>query len=424
MSKSETTVTDVLKAMKAVPSGFRTSTLGTLLKNENHKTSFWLTPKLSSSNLAFRDLFWDPLNKKLRTRTAKLTRTFTLLSARCIPPPGAGLEVKSRHVRVAFWDGKNVFGNIHTVRAVPMDRDEQSWTFTPKFSGFLPSLYDGECIARINSATDNLALLLELNYSYVRTTTEEKGELSAGWCSLPLFETDGSPVVNKNYELQVRGGTPFEKGVEVDSAVSMKNSQSLFQSLIRTNKQPRLVVKLTPINRVSKVQYDLLPDLLITCDRHVKFVVYYRELLASIYLKDDELKGDCLCDPVLANFCKAFDYSDLIDSLQMTWSDRTKSNLSRSQKRDPAHMLRLFKQCFIEITFAIMQSTNFPSYVWANENVENERIRFITGYLSDKNSLAKLFSPQSNFKPFNAQKVSFDIMSKNCLLNSENGKIS
>ena len=28
---------------------------------------------------------------------------------------------------------------------------------------------------------------------------------------------------HRNYELQLRGGTPFEKGVEVDSAVSMKS---------------------------------------------------------------------------------------------------------------------------------------------------------------------------------------------------------
>ena len=40
-------------------------------------------------------------------------------------------------------------------------------------------------------------------------------------------------------------------------------------------------------------------------------------------------------------------------------------------QRDPAHMIRFFKQCFVETTFAIMQSANFPSYVWANENVEN-----------------------------------------------------
>eukprot|EP00795_Rhopilema_esculentum_P006094 gene6094-11479_t len=415
----QTTVNDVLKAMKAVPSGFRSSTLGIMLKQEEHKTSFWLTPKLSSSNLSFRDLFWDPVNKKLRPRAVKLTRTFSLMGAKFIPLPGAGLEVKSRHVRISFWDGKNVYGNIHTVRAIAVEKDEQSWSFTPRLSVFLPSLYDGECIARINSATENLALLFELNYSYVRTTTEDKGELSAGWCTLPLFEKDGTPIVNKNYELALHGGTPFEKGVDVDAALSLKTSQSLFQSLIRTNRQPRLIVKLTPINRVEKAQFDLLPDLLITCERHIKFIVLYRELLANTYLKDGEPSGEYICDPIMANICKAFDFSDLIDALQMIWNERSKVNLSRSQKRDQAHMLKFFRQCFIESTFSIMNNVKFPPYIWANETAEQERVKFITSYLAEKNSLALMFAPSSTFKPFNTRKVSFDVLSNKSLLNSE-----
>eukprot|EP00794_Sanderia_malayensis_P010068 gene10068-11096_t len=395
----KTTEEDVLKAMNVVPSGFRSSTLGSLIKNENHKTSFWLTPKLSPSNLAFKDLFWDPLDKKLQRRNVKLTRTFTLVGAKCIPPPGAGLEVQSRHVRIAFWDGKNIFGNVHTVRAVISGKDEQAWVFSPNVPGFLPSIYEKECIARINSSTENLALLFELNYSYVRSSTGEKGEFSIGWCSLPLFENDGSPIVNKNYELQLNGGTPHEKGKPVDNTLSLKRSQSLFQSVLRVNKQSRLNVKLTPINRVAKAQYDLLPDRLITCERHVKFITLYRELLAETYVKEDRLRGGFVCDPVLAAFCKVFDYSDLADSLM----------------RDPAHMLSLFKQCFIESPFSIMQCSNFPYYVWANEDVEQERSKFIISFLEDKNSISKVFSPTTNFRPLNATRVSFDILSRNCL---------
>ena len=40
--------------------------------------------------------------------------------------------------------------NIHVVRAVPLERD-LSWTFTPKVAKTIPSLYDGEIVARINS---------------------------------------------------------------------------------------------------------------------------------------------------------------------------------------------------------------------------------------------------------------------------------
>ena len=52
--------------------------------------------------------------------------------------------------------------------------------------------------------------------------TGEIGELSCGWSSLPLFEHSGNPTPNKTFELKVHGGTPFESGVEVDPARSMK----------------------------------------------------------------------------------------------------------------------------------------------------------------------------------------------------------
>ena len=43
--------------------------------------------------------------------------------------------------------------------------------------------------------------------------------------------------------------------------------------------------------KVSIFFCSLLPDLLITCERHIKFIVLYRELLANTYLKDGEPSG-------------------------------------------------------------------------------------------------------------------------------------
>ena len=91
-----------------------------------------------------------------------------------------------------------ILSNIHLVRAVGVDRDPHTWAFTPKINNMIPSLFDGDCIARINEAENpNISLLMELNYYYVRSSSGEFGELCCGWASLPLFEVDGTLIGNR-----------------------------------------------------------------------------------------------------------------------------------------------------------------------------------------------------------------------------------
>jgi len=99
--------------------------LGIMAKEENWQTSSWVMPKLSQSNVAFRDITWDPVNKQCAT-----------------------------------------------------------------------SVFDSECLARINSSDDSLVILFELNTLYRRTSTGEKSEVSCGWCVVRLFEENGAPVPN------------------------------------------------------------------------------------------------------------------------------------------------------------------------------------------------------------------------------------
>ena len=48
-------------------------------------------------------------------------------------------------------------------------------------------------------------------------------------------------------------------------------------------------------------------------------------------------------------------------------------------------------------------------------------MKFITSYLAEKNSSANLFSPNSVFRPFDIRKSAFDVLSRKCLLASDNG---
>jgi nephrocystin-1 len=129
------TVADVLLEMGAIPSGFRTSTLGKLLNETSSSlTSSWLVPKLSDSHLAFRDLHWDYGSNKLRSHPVAVTRGFSILGAYNIPAvtPASGLTILSRHIRVAVFNKQDVLSNVHTVRAVWITKEPKTWKFSPK----------------------------------------------------------------------------------------------------------------------------------------------------------------------------------------------------------------------------------------------------------------------------------------------------
>lgn len=53
-------------------------------------------------------------------------------------------------------------------------------------------------------------------------STQEKGEFSCGWVHLPLLDETGNVVTNRSFDLQLHGGTPYEKDVEVDPSISRR----------------------------------------------------------------------------------------------------------------------------------------------------------------------------------------------------------
>ncbi|KAJ8787957.1 hypothetical protein J1605_005615 [Eschrichtius robustus] len=194
---------DVLTTMGAIPAGFRPSTLFQLLEEGNQfRASYFLQPALTTSQLAFRDLMWDAKTGSIRSRPSRVSLILTLWSCKMIPLPGASIQVLSRHVRFCLFDGNKV-------------------------TGILPCLLDGDCFIRSNSSSPDLGILFELGISYIRNSTGERGELSCGWVFLKLFDASGIPIPAKTYELFLNGGTPYEKGVEVDPSVSRRGHTAL-----------------------------------------------------------------------------------------------------------------------------------------------------------------------------------------------------
>ena len=410
-SRGKVSVVNVLKALKSVPSGFRQPTLGNWYEQEANRISTRILPKTTPSGLELSDLQWDAINKTQKKFPVTVCRDFTLVSVKCIPPIGAGVEVLSRQVYIALWDGEKVLSNIHVVRAVPLEKDF-TWTFTPKVGKNVPTLFDGELLVRIDSDNHKLSVLLEFNYTYRRTSTSEESNICCGWTSLPLFEVDGQPAANKNYELEINGGTPFQENVVLDPSISLAASQTLFESLIRTNRQPRATVKLSSINKTTQEIYDTLPQTLVACQRHASFISMYRYHAASVYCRGDSIPSQGVCDPILAYFPRVLGTPDLMDALKIAWDENVKTNLTRTQRRNQLALHAIFKQSFTESAFGLSMAANMPPVVWANDAHEKARQSFVQTFVADKDQLGHLLSAEYKHKPFDIRQVSCSLFTQ------------
>ncbi|XP_060165863.1 nephrocystin-1 isoform X3 [Globicephala melas] len=325
---------DVLTTMGAIPAGFRPSTLFQLLEEGNQfRASYFLQPELTTSQLAFKDLMWDAKTGSIKSRPSRVSLILTLWSCKMIPLPGVSIQVLSRHVRFCLFDGNKVLSNIHTVRATWQPKKPKTWTFSPQVTGILPCLLDGDCFIRSNSSSPDLGILFELGISYIHNSTGERGELSCGWVFLKLFDASGIPIPAKTYELFLNGGTPYEKGVEVDPSVSRRAHGSVFHQMMTVRRQPQLLVKLRSLNRRSRNMLSLLPETLIGSMCSVHLLIFYRQILGDVLLKDrmSMHSADLISNPVLATFPKLLEQPDLMDALRSSWAEK-ESTLKRSEK--------------------------------------------------------------------------------------------
>uniref|UniRef100_A0A8C8FRG5 SH3 domain-containing protein n=1 Tax=Oncorhynchus tshawytscha TaxID=74940 RepID=A0A8C8FRG5_ONCTS len=372
---TEIDATDVLSAMGAIPAGFRSSTLSKLLdEGITYRASHYIQPELSQSKLSFKDLFRDPDTGK---RTARTSLTLTLWSCKSIPTPGVGVQVLSRHIRLCAFDGTQVLSNIHTIRATCNANNVKTWSFSPRMTGNLPSLLDGDCFLRCNSDAPELGILFELGVTYIRNSTGERGDLSCGWAFLKLFDTNGAPVPHRTYELLVHGGTPYEKDVEVDPSLT-RGGTGMFQQMMLSRKLPKLFLKLKSPNVRTRSQLSALPDTLVGSLSSIHLLVLHRQLLADILLMDRATmqNADLICSPLLATFPEIMDQSDLLDALRKSWLE-AESNMKRSEKRDLPLLKRTFVRVYMDNIYPLLYSADLPPPRWADEMVENQRARVI-----------------------------------------------
>ncbi|XP_068828915.1 nephrocystin-1 isoform X2 [Capricornis sumatraensis] len=413
---SEINTVDVLTAMGAIPAGFRPSTLFQLLEEGNQfRASYFLQPELTPSQLAFRDLIWDAKTGSIRSRPSRVSLILTLWSCKVIPLPGVSIQVLSRHVRLCLFDGSEVLSNIHTVRATWQPKKPQTWTFSPQVTGILPCLLDGDCFIRSNSSSPDLGILFELGISYIRNSTGERGELSCGWVFLKLFDTTGIPIPAKTYKLFLNGGTPYEKGVEVDPSVSRRAHGSVFHQLMTMRRQPQLLVKLRSLNRRSRNTLSLLPETLIGSMCCVHLLIFYRQILGDVLLKDRMSlnSADLISNPVLATFPKLLEESDIMDALRSSWAEK-ESTLKRSEKGDRELLKAAFLLVYHDCALPLLRSALLPPSRWAEEETEAARWKGIADFLKqnqeNEGALQVLLSPEGVHEPFDISEQTYDFL--------------
>ncbi|NXT78853.1 NPHP1 protein, partial [Zapornia atra] len=413
---AENDTVEVLATIGAVPAGFRPSTLFQLLEEGSwFRASYFLQPELTPSQLAFKDLVWNPEKNTIYPRPTRVSLIVTLCSCKMIPLPGVSIQVLSRHIRLCLFDGNQVLSNIHTVRAMWQPKNPQTWTFSPRVTGILPSLLDGDCFIRSDSLASDIGILLELGITYIRNSTGERGELSCGWAFLKLFTSNGMPVPSKMYELLLNGGTPYERGVEVDPSISRRAGSGVFHQFLTLKKQPVLLVKLRSLSVQSKDILNLLPETLIGSMCYIHLLIFYREILGDALLRDriSMQSIDLICSPILATFPQLMDQPDLMDALRSAWADRERT-LKRSEKRDREFLKSLFVLVYHDSVFPLLQSTLLPDYKWAEEESEASRWKVIADFLKrsreNDGALQYLLSAEDTHKAFDISEVAYDFL--------------
>ncbi|NXU91290.1 NPHP1 protein, partial [Xiphorhynchus elegans] len=413
---TESDTVEVLTTIGAVPAGFRPSTLFQLLEEgDEFRASYFLQPELTPSQLAFKDLVWNSEKNTICPRAPRVGQTVSLCSCRMIPVPGASVQVLSRHVRLCLFDGARVLSNIHTVRATWLPKSPQTWTFSPKVMGLLPSLLDGDCFVRSSSLSSDIGILFELGITYTCSSTGVRGELSCGWAFLKLFTSNGIPVPSKMYELLLSGGTPYERGVDVDPLISRRAGGGVFQQFLTLRKQPVLLVKLKSPSVQSRDVLNLLPETLVGSMSCIHLLAFYRQILGDALLRDrtSMQSTDLICNPILSTFPQLLDQPDLMDALRSAWADRERT-LKKTEKRDQEFLKSVFVLVYHDSVFPLLRSTFLPSYKWAEEEVEMSRWKAIHDFLKksqdNDGALQYLLSSETTHKAFDISELAYDFL--------------
>ncbi|ORX78921.1 hypothetical protein BCR32DRAFT_269782 [Anaeromyces robustus] len=384
-------------------------------------------PVLDKTGINFKDLYLDPNTQTLYPIISQCTSAFSLISAKNIPQISTEFDVYNYYVKMALFKNSSLCSNIHNIIATPSVDSPSNWKFSAKSSILFPGDDENTCFVRSNNSDYNMYILFELcvtvsikkdesntnngkniknNYENITfKKTNNVADICCGWGLFPLFTPDGGPIENRTYEIKLNSGIPFGEQKQ-NSNVEKKG---IFQSLLGTDKNPRLNIRVWKLGKSMLNEINTLPVNIISFISIVPILSIYRRYLAQIlHNMPNKSILEPKFNPVLAIMPKIGEYPELLRYLALVWDYKFKS-LKRSEKKQFSVLIQYFKDCVLTV-WPLISLLNID-----NIDILSSGINLI----QQKGPVACLLNEtgEFGFKPFDMEELTFDYLNYVEILN-------
>ncbi|CAB3411450.1 unnamed protein product [Caenorhabditis bovis] len=323
--------------------GKKVDCLGDALRVDHHLSyACHLAPRLSHSNIAFHDLFWNYQHDQVRKRAIRISKVLRLVRIEGMPS-----NCTKALVRIALLDeskklGRQIVSNVHTIQAKVKGT---TWNFANKQEHVDSGIELADALIRSNYALPNVVLVIEASM-IIKQNSSNSGfiEKSLGVHKIPLLDQNGQPaVVSRTY-------------------VEHLLLESIFPPRERQHEEHtrRIFFKVMDVPK-DKIHFvDSMPDVIIFNIAYLPFFYYYRRRAGTILIRDNmnALSSEMVSDPLLAVFPAICEQHDILDAMLDLWSAKRKSMGKKSEVEQTIE----FFQIFLHTAFFLFKTFPMPDY--------------------------------------------------------------
>ncbi|KAK6103907.1 hypothetical protein QQG55_14275 [Brugia pahangi] len=320
----------------------------------------YLAPRLSKSNYAFHDIYWNYEDDRLRKRRVRVSKMIKVIRLDKVHLDA--IDVHCRLVRAYLFDIKSteeeyqIVSNVYTIKAHTRARHPQTWTFSTTKDMQKISLSYPSFIVRSNYKQKSVMLCLEAAIVF----TDHEGEMSEqslGCAMLSIIDENGHCCMkNKNYTAKLFNRNLFNK-----------------KEVILANTQIQITFGVSDVPNNIVHQVDSLPDIFLCHELFLPMFFYYRRLLGQFLTKDcDNCSNSALkAEPFLATFPAIADQPDTMEMLWQLWKIHKKNVINR--KLSEMEEAERFRSFFLTTGFLLHQTVDMPKFNWADVRCFTDR---------------------------------------------------
>ncbi|CAG9532786.1 unnamed protein product [Cercopithifilaria johnstoni] len=273
----------------------------------------YLAPRLSKSNYAFHDIYWNYEDDRLRKRRVRVSKMIKVISLDKVRLNA--IDVHCRLIRAYLFNEKSaeeecqIVSNIYTIKAYPRTRtrDSQTWTFSTAKDIQKASLNYPLFILRSNYKQKSVMLCLEATIIF----SNHEGEMSEGSLGCVVL-----PIIDENGH--------------------------------------------------CCIQNNSLPDIFLCHALFLPMFFYYRRLLGQFLTKDsDNCDSTALkAEPFLATFPAIADQPDIMEMLWQLWKIHEKNVTNK--KLSEMEEAERFRSFFLTTGFILHQTIPMTKFNWTD----------------------------------------------------------